>query len=143
MTLREIMTREVVVVEPHTTLQEAAQQMQRLDVGLLPVCSSGRLVGVITDRDIAVRSTAEGHDPFGDRVRDAMTPKVLYCFEHQDPADAARIMQEHQVRRLPILDGQKRLVGIVALADLAVASGAQAPSTDALKGISTPAHPNG
>lgn len=139
MKLQDIMTRDVEVIEPHATLQDAAEKMKLLDVGLLPVATAGRLVGVITDRDIAVRSTARGNDPFGDRVRDAMTDRVVSCFEDQDVAEAAETMKQHQVRRLPVVDRDGRLVGIVALADLAVEAGDKRPAAEALQGVSEPA----
>src|SRR5947209_1379155 len=123
MLVREVMTRDVAVVHPDTPVQEAADRMKDLDVGLLPVCDGDRLVGMVTDRDLTVRSTAEGLDPWTACVRDALTPGVVYCFEDQDAAEAARVMKERQVRRLPVLDRDKRLVGIVSLGDLAVETG--------------------
>ena len=120
MKVHNVMTKGAVCTRPDATLQEAAGQMKKLDVGALPVCDNDRLVGVITDRDIAVRSVADGHDPTADHVRDAMTPGIVYCFEDQDASEAAKLMAEKQVRRLPVLDRNKRLVGIVSLGDLAV-----------------------
>ena len=117
MKVREVMTRDVAVVHPDSTLQEAADRMRQLDVGPLPVCDNDRLVGMITDRDITVRSTAEGLDPWTAQVREAMTPEVVYCSEDDDVAEAARLMNEKQVRRLPVLDRNRRLVGIVSLCD--------------------------
>jgi CBS domain-containing protein len=103
-------------------MQEAARKMKGLDVGPLPVCDGERLLGIITDRDIAVRGVAEGRDPGRTRVRDLMTPYVEYCFEDDDIAEAARLMQEAQIRRLLVLNREKNLVGIVALRDLALES---------------------
>jgi CBS domain-containing protein len=120
MRVSEVMTRGAECIDPDATLQEAAAKMKLMDVGALPVCENDRLAGMVTDRDITVRSVSDGHDPCTDRVRDAMTPGVIYCTEDQDVAEAARLMQEHQVRRLPVLNRQKRLVGIVSLGDLAV-----------------------
>jgi CBS domain-containing protein len=132
------MTRGVQCVEPDTILQEAADQMRTLQVGMLPVCSKDRLVGMLTDRDITVRSTAEGWDPWTIKVRDAMTPEVIYCFQDQDVAEAAGLMKEKQVRRLVVLNRDKRLVGIVSLGDLAVATGDDALAGKTLEAVSEP-----
>src|SRR5207244_4505656 len=113
MQVSEVMTRDAECTRPEATLQEAAKRMKALDVGSLPVCDKDHLVGVLTDRDITVRCVAEGHDPRTDHVRDAMTPQVHYCFEDSDVTDAAELMREKQVRRLPVLNRDKRLVGIV------------------------------
>jgi len=119
MTLRDVMTPKVEVVHPDATLQEAAQKMKALDVGTIPVCDGDRLVGIVTDRDMAIRAIADGRDPNTTQVRSVMTPDVVYCFEDQDVAEAARRMQERQIRRLLVLNREKRLVGIVSLGDLA------------------------
>jgi CBS domain-containing protein len=94
--------------------------MKGLDVGALPVCDHDRLAGMITDRDIVLRALAEGRDPKTTRVREAMTEGVTYCFEDDDVAEAARLMREKQIRRLIVLNRDKRLAGIVSLGDLAV-----------------------
>jgi CBS domain-containing protein len=120
MKINDVMTRGAECVRPDATIQEAAERMKDLDVGALPVCDSDRLAGMITDRDIAVRSTSAGHDPQSERVKDVMTPELVYCFEDQDTAEAARLMREKQIRRLPVLSRDKRLIGIVSLGDLAV-----------------------
>jgi CBS domain-containing protein len=120
MQVNEVMTRGVECVSPDATLQEAARKMKDLDVGPLPVCDNDRLAGILTDRDIAVRAVAEGRDPRATRVRDVLSPGVVYCFEDDDVQEAARLMEEKQVRRLVVLDRAKRLVGIVSLGDLAV-----------------------
>jgi CBS domain-containing protein len=93
--------------------------MKALDVGALPVCDGERLVGMITDRDITLEATAQSRDPVTTLVRDCMRPEVIYCFEDEDVDEAERIMQEKQIRRLPVLTREKRLVGIVSLGDLA------------------------
>jgi CBS domain-containing protein len=92
MLLREVMTPKVEVIHPDATLREAAQKMKSLDVGPVPVCDGDRLQGMLTDRDITVRATAEGRDPNTTRVREVMTPDVVYCFEDQEVQDAARMM---------------------------------------------------
>src|SRR5438270_229940 len=120
MVVREVMTPHVEVIHPDATLREAAEKMKSLDIGPIPVCDGQRLQGMLTDRDITVRATAEGRDPNSTRVRDVMTPDVVYLFEDQDVQDAARIMEQRQIRRLVVLDRDKRLVGIVSLGDLAV-----------------------
>jgi CBS domain-containing protein len=141
MQLREIMTTDVECVTPETTLREAAEKMRQLDVGALPVCDNDRLVGMITDRDIVVRALADGHDPRTTMVRETMTEGVDYCFEGDDVSAAAGKMQERQVRRLAVLDSDKRLVGIVSLGDLAVRTGDDERSGETLEEISEPAKP--
>jgi CBS domain-containing protein len=141
MLINEVMTRRAECTRPDATLQEAAERMKALDVGSLPVCDNDRLVGIVTDRDITVRSVSDGHDPRKDRVRDAMTPKVFYCFEDQDITEAAQLMRQQQVRRLPVLNRDKRLAGIVSLGDLAVEAGNEQLVGEALEGISEPSSP--
>jgi CBS domain-containing protein len=139
MKVSEVMTPGAECTPPDATLQQAAERMKALDVGALPVCDKDRLVGVLTDRDITVRSVSDGHDPRTDRVRDVMTPEIVYCFEDQDVAEAARLMRAKQIRRLPVLNHDKRLVGIVSLGDLAVETGDEQLAGHALEGISEPA----
>ena len=141
MKVSQLMTRDAECTRPDATLQEAAERMKALDVGSLPVCDNDQLVGVLTDRDITIRSISEGHDPRTDRVRSAMTGKVFYCFEDNDVADAAEVMREKQVRRLPVLNHDKRLVGIVSLGDLAVETGNEELAGHTLEGISEPSSP--
>jgi CBS domain-containing protein len=119
MKLNEIMTKLVETVAPDTPIQEAANRMRSLDVGVLPVFKGDRLVGMLTDRDLTVRAIAEGKDPKTITVQEAMTADVAYCFEDQDVEEAGRIMKENQIRRLPVLNRDKLLVGIVSLGDLA------------------------
>ena len=120
MQIREIMTRDPVVTPPDTTLREAAKVMRDLDSGVLPVGEDDRLLGILTDRDITVRATAEGKYPNSTPVREVMSSEVVSCFEDDDEHDAAAKMQEHQLRRLVVLDRNERLVGIVSMGDLAV-----------------------
>jgi CBS domain-containing protein len=117
MKTRDVMTWGVECVSPDTSLQEAARKMRDLDVGPLPVCDNDRLAGVLTDRDITVRATAEGRDPRTTMVRDVMTPDPVYCFEDQEVHEAARLMEEKHIRRLLVLNRQKHLVGIMSLVD--------------------------
>ncbi|HYE96484.1 MAG TPA: CBS domain-containing protein [Rubricoccaceae bacterium] len=139
MEVREIMTRGVETVPPHATLQEAAQKMKDLDVGSVPVSDGERLSGMITDRDITIRATAAGLDAGTTRVSDIMTPEVVTCREDASVEDVARLMEEHQIRRLPIVDAEDRLVGIVALGDLAVEAGNDRRTGDVLESVSQPA----
>ena len=145
MLLKEVMTAHVEVVHPDATLGEAAEKMKKLDIGPLPVCDGERLVGMITDRDITIRATAEGHGPKSTRVRDVMTEEVFFCFEDQDLQDAAEMMERAQIRRLVILNRAKRLVGIVSLGDLAVHTGpeelADEELAEVLEEVSAPAEP--
>jgi len=120
MKLKDIMTAQVECVRPGDTLQAAARKMKSLDVGPMPVCGDNdKIVGMLTDRDITIRATAEGLDPKTARVQDAMSEQVIWCFEDEDTDEAAKVMQERQVRRLLVMNRDKRLVGIVSLGDLA------------------------
>src|SRR5262252_10384553 len=125
MQLKEIMTPGVEVIAPEATIREAAEKMRHLDIGPLPVCDGERLVGMLTDRDITVRAVADGRDPVTTQVREVMTSDIVYGFDDQDVQDAARLMEQYQIRRLPVLNRSKDLVGIVALGDLAVHPGNQ------------------
>jgi CBS domain-containing protein len=140
MELRDVMTRDVEVVSPETTLVEAARKMRELDVGPIPVCDDNRILGIITDRDIATRAVAEGRDPKQTRVRDVMTRDVVYCFEDQDVDEAARLMQQRQVRRVLVLNRQRELAGIVSLGDLAVDTRDTQMSGSTLERVSEPAN---
>ena len=119
MQIADIMTRDPRSVQPGDTLQAAAQAMDELNVGVLTVCEAGRLVGMLTDRDIVVRSAAAGQDPCKAVVADAMTTVVHSVQDGASVLDAARVMKEHQVRRVPVLDAEGRLAGILSLGDLA------------------------
>ncbi|QJE73787.1 CBS domain-containing protein [Aerophototrophica crusticola] len=119
MQIREIMTKDVELVSPNTTLQEAARKMRDADTGFLPVGENDKLVGTVTDRDITVRCVAEGANPAEAKVSDAMTDNLVYVFEDQDTAEAAQVMAEKAVKRLPVLSRDKRLVGVVSLGDVA------------------------
>lgn len=141
MNIQDIMTRDVEVVAPNATLQTAAQRMKDLNVGSLPVCDGERLLGMITDRDITIRATAMGKNPTDTAVSDTMSSGVTYCFEDQPVSEAAQMMEEQQIRRLPILNREKKLVGIVSLGDLAVDGGNKTVAGEAITEISQPARP--
>jgi CBS domain-containing protein len=119
MKVSEIMTRGVEIASPDDTIQQAAGRMAELDAGVLPVGENDRLVGMLTDRDIAIRAVAQGKGP-DTKVREAMTPEVRYCFEDDDLDAVVQSMGENKVRRLPVLNQEKRLVGIVAFGDVAL-----------------------
>ena len=141
MQVRDVMTDRVECTRPSATLHAAADRMRMLDVGSLPVCGDGeRLVGMITDRDIVIRAVARGLDPKAATVEEIMTPDVTFCFDDEDIEEAARIMEEEQIRRLVVLNRSKKLVGIVSLGDLAVETGDDLLSGHALEMISEPAH---
>lgn len=140
MQIADIMTRDPQSVQPGDTLQAAAQAMDELNVGVLPVCRDGQLVGMLTDRDIVVRSTAAGQDPRGTKVAEAMTAMVHSVRVSASLLEAVSIMQEFQLRRVPVLDAADRLAGIVSLGDLADAGTPEAAAT--LEVISTPAAPD-
>jgi CBS domain-containing protein len=136
MKIGSCMTTHVYVANPDQSLREAAQAMARLDAGVVPVGENDRLVGMITDRDIAVRGVAEGKGP-ETSIRDIMSTDVKYCFEDEDVEDVLENMGDLQLRRLPVLNREKRLVGIVSLGDLAT-NGEAAEAGEALSGISKP-----
>ena len=136
MQLKEIMTPNVERIHANVSLQEAAQKMKTLDVGLLPVYDGDRLVGMLSDRDITVRATAEGRDPTKISVNEVMTPEVVYCFEDQTVEEAAKIMEDKQIRRLIVLNRDKRLVGIASLGDFATRGGSKQVAGEALEKVS-------
>ncbi len=135
MKVGEIMTRRVEVASPDDTLRQAAGRMAELDTGVLPVGENDRLVGMLTDRDVAIRAVAQGRGP-DTKVREAMTPEVRYCFEDEDLDDVVRNMGENEVRRLPVMSRDKRLVGIVSLGDVALH--ADSGQTDAVAAVTRP-----
>lgn len=135
MKVSEAMTRDVRVANPNETLQEAARTMAGIDAGALPVGENDRLVGMITDRDIAIRAVAEGKGPDA-KVRDVMSSEVMYCFDDDDMDKVCRNMADIQVRRLPVVDHDKHLVGILSLGD--IASRGDSHAGEALSGISRP-----
>jgi CBS domain-containing protein len=136
--IADVMTREVEVADPNQTVRDAARLMAESDTGALPVGENDRLVGMITDRDIAVRVTAEGRDPQQTRVRDVMTPDVRYVYEDEDIDHVVDNMAEQKVRRLPVVNRSKRLVGIVSLGDIATTEHNGHAAGRALRSVARP-----
>ncbi|MEX0760118.1 MAG: CBS domain-containing protein [Tistlia sp.] len=135
MNVNECMTKDVKVCAPTSTIRDAAATMKQIDSGILPVAENDRMIGMITDRDIAIRAVAENRGP-DTPVREAMTQEVLYCFDDQDVEEVARQMSKLQVRRMPVVSRDKRLVGMISLGDIAKADDDEAG--EALKGVTQP-----
>ena len=135
--LKDLMSRDVKVISPDATIREAAQQMLSGNFGMLPVGENDRMIGAVSDRDIAIRAVAEGKDG-NTKVRDVMSSGIFWAYEDDSVDDAARLMSEHQIRRLPVVNADKRLVGIVALGDFAVVSSDIKTAGEALSEISKP-----
>ena len=135
--LKDLMSRDVKVISPDMTIEEAAKEMRDGDFGMMPVGENDRMIGTISDRDIAIRAVAEGKDA-GTKVRDVMTEGIAWAYEDDSVEQAATIMSKRQVRRLPVVNREKRLVGIVALGDFAVESSEIKPAAQALAEISRP-----
>ena len=135
--LKDLMSRDVKVISPDMTIEDAAKIMRDGDFGMMPVGEDDRLIGAISDRDIAIRAVAEGKG-VGTKIRDVMSEGVAWAYEDDSVEEAAKIMSERQVRRLPVVDRNKRLVGIVALGDFAVESSEIRPAAQALSEISKP-----
>ena len=136
-TIKELMSRDVQVISPNATIQEAAQHMLKGNFGMLPVGENDRMIGSISDRDIAIRAVASGKDT-DTKVREIMSEGIHWAYEDDSVTDVAKRMSEHQIRRLPIVNADKRLVGIVALGDFAVDSADIAVAGEVLADISQP-----
>ncbi|MGH8852865.1 MAG: CBS domain-containing protein [Telluria sp.] len=140
-TIREVMTADVRTVTPQETVQRAAQLMEELNVGAIPVCDGERLVGMITDRDITVRSVAAGQAPSSTAVADVMSTDVRTCFSNEEVDEVLNKMGDVQIRRVPVIDADShQLVGIVSLGDIATKSPGSADH--ALDQISSPSQPD-
>jgi len=135
--LKDVMSRDVRVIGPEMTIREAAQTMGECDFGMMPVGEDDRMIGAISDRDIAIRAVAEGKGP-ATKVREIMSTGVWWAYDDDTVEEAAKLMSQHQVRRLPVVDHDKRLVGIVALGDFAVDKSEIKPAAEALAKISEP-----
>lgn len=142
MKVHEVMTAHARCVSPDNTLVEAAGLMRTLDVGSLPICENDRLVGMLTDRDVVVRCVADGCDPETTTSGEAMSPGIIYVFADQSLEEASDLMEKRKVRRLAVLNRQKRLVGVISLGDIAIASN-PAFSGIALREVSEPTNPDG
>ncbi|TXL76305.1 CBS domain-containing protein [Vineibacter terrae] len=142
MKLAEVMTRDVETIAPDASLQEAAQRMEELNVGALPVCDGAQLIGVVTDRDIIVRGVSVGALPGEDVVADCMSAEPLFAFEDEPVEHALDRMRSAQVRRLMVIDRDKQLVGVVSLGDVATKAPHKAQAAAALQEISTPSKPD-
>ncbi len=119
MLVKEIMTNKVQWVEPGLSLKETAWKMRDMNIGSMPVWEDGKIIGMITDRDICCRAVADGRDPAETKVRDVMSKDATYCFADQDCADAAHLMEDKQIRRLAVLDREQAMVGFLSVDDLA------------------------
>ena len=136
MQVKDLMTKDVRTIALGSTIREAAQAMSDADVGALPVQDGDRLAGMITDRDIAIRAIAAGKGPSA-TIAEVMSPEVLYCFDDEEIDEVCENMSDLQVRRLPVVNRAKRLVGILSLADLA-SNADSATAGEALEGITRP-----
>ncbi len=137
----EIMTRGVRAMRPSDSVVQAAQAMDELNVGVVPVCDGQRLVGMVTDRDITIRAVAQGKADQGVTLSSVMSSQVSWCYEDQNVDEVMRDMSERQIRRLPVVDRDKHLVGMVTLGDIAARVGG-APVSELLADISEPAEPD-
>ena len=141
MRVSDAMTRDVRVASPGQTIRDVAKLMDEIDAGSVPVGENDRLIGMITDRDIAVRAVAEGKGP-DTPVREVMSADVKYCYEDEDLEHVAKNMADIKVRRLPVVSREKRLVGIVSLGDLARKDGGGKNTGKTVRGISQPGGPH-
>jgi len=138
MLVKDIMSTDIVSLNSEDSIERAAQMMKQFDVGSIPVCNQEKLIGVVTDRDITLRSVAAGSDSTHQKINDVMTSNPVTGSPDMDVHDAARIMSEQQIRRLPIIKNNN-LVGIVSLGDISVEPNLQDNAEEALKNISEPA----
>lgn len=138
MQVRECMTTNVKLIDPNMSLREAAGLMKQQDTGFLPVGENDRLVGTLTDRDIAVRAVCEGKDPNTATVRETMSQHIVYCFDDQETDEAADLMAQKQIRRLAVLNHDKRLVGVVSIGDIVDKAHDERSAERALEGVSRP-----
>ena len=139
MKVTEILTPNPQCITPETSLTLAARKMKALNVGMLPVCEKDRLVGTVTDRDITIRAVAAGANPNTTTVREVMTDNIAYCFDDEEVEEAAELMEQRQIRRLPVMNRDKRLVGIVSLGDMAVRTHRERLVGEILERVSEPA----
>ncbi|MDO8662864.1 MAG: CBS domain-containing protein [Candidatus Omnitrophota bacterium] len=138
MQVKNEMTTKIEVVRPETSVKEVSQKMRDLNIGVLPVCENNRLVGIVTDRDITVRLTAEGKDPSSTKVKEIMSSKVEWCFEDEEVGRVADKMENKKIRRLPVINHDKELVGMLSLGDI-VLRGSRETACKILEKVSEPA----
>ncbi|MGE0173191.1 MAG: CBS domain-containing protein [Oligoflexales bacterium] len=138
MKISDIMTPSTALVTPEDNIKDACEKMSIEDVGFLPVCDGEKIRGVITDRDVAIRGVAKNYNPNDCKVRDIMSPDVIYVFEDQDSEEALRLMEEQQIRRLVVLSRNKKLVGVLSLGDVSTRFRDQKRVGKTLEGISMP-----
>jgi len=141
MKVSEIMTSDFEMIDSTHSLTAAAQKMKSLNVGFLPVQEGTRLIGLITDRDIVVRALAEGLDPDMTQAKDIISSELVFCYEDDSIEDAARLMEDNQVRRLIVCDRDRTPVGIVSLGDIAAKTGDERLAGEILERVSEPAAP--
>ncbi len=137
----QVMTRGVRSMSPSDTMIKAAQAMEELDVGAIPVCDGDRLVGMVTDRDLVIRGLAQGRAADNTRLNEVMSPEVRWCYDDQSVEEVAEQMRDAQIRRVPVVDHEKHLVGMLSLGDLAVKAD-EGEAGEALQSISEPAQPD-
>ena len=140
MKVRDIMTKNVAYINPNSTVVEAAQLMQKHNVGVIPVMDQNGILGMVTDRDIVVRNIAHGNNPQNTPVKDVMSSQVTTVSPDMDVNDVSAIMADKQIRRVPVMEGS-RIVGIVALGDIATNPRMDVEASDALSEISKPSRP--
>lgn len=140
MKVRDVMTKDVATLNPDDTIERAAQLMKQYNVGSIPVCENEKVIGIITDRDIAIRSVAQGENGRNQKVREVMSSNPVLINSETDIHDAARIMSERQIRRLPVVENNN-IIGIVAIGDIAVESKLSDDAGEALSSISEPSTP--
>lgn len=140
--MSEVMTKDPVTVRKETRLHEIAEKMRDMNIGIIPVCEeNGQVIGVITDRDIVMRAVAEAREIKGVMAFEVMSSNVITCPEDADVDDCVKLMEQHQIRRIPVLDSQRKLIGMFTLGDLAVDVGNERLAAEAIKKISEPAEP--
>ncbi len=135
----DLMSKNVAAVSPDTSLEEVARMMKEMNIGSVPVCESGRVVGIVTDRDIIIRELANGKNPVSVKVKDVMSSGISTASPDMDIHDAAKLMSDKQIRRLPVVENE-RLVGMIAIGDMAVRSKLEDDAGEALSDISKPSH---
>lgn len=140
MKLKDIMTTDVLVVTPETPIRDVARKMEQNDIGAVPVCDGQKIMGMVTDRDICIKVVGHGVNPEECRVNEVMTSPPVWCYEDCEVDEAARLMETRQIRRLIVVDRDKKLVGVVALGDVATRAN-QTVAAEALEKISEPSHP--